>query len=273
MSDGTVLPEVAEGDATGETARLYGEIRAAMGVPMVALFFRNLAGIDGALEWMWAVVTPALADGRLERAAAYVADSAMPPPVAPLETDDAARGPVRDIVAAYNRANPFNLTCAKVLGVVLGAPQEGGEAAVLPEDQLPRAPAALPAMCALDALTDDLRQRLAMLETADTSGDGIVPSLYRHLGHWPAFLARAAEALAPRFADGSLQVAAHAVAGRAAIAAASIPAGGSSPPPSGLLKNKDAVLVSVDRFSRRIPEMIVVGRLLSQALDAGNPRS
>ena len=53
------LPELPESEATGDKARIYGEIRTLGGVPMVALIYRHLATLPGALEWMWEALSPA----------------------------------------------------------------------------------------------------------------------------------------------------------------------------------------------------------------------
>ncbi len=263
-----VLPEIAEQDAAGETARIYDDIRSRMGVPMVALFYRNLAAIDGALEWMWAVIRPMVDDGRLESAAASVASQGHCARIGPLSVADPATArAASDIVAAYNRANPFNLTCAMVLGQCLSSSRSTPPDAAIPAGHLPPAVATLPAMVALDAIPTEVMTRLAALETPDTRGDGIVASLYRHLAHWPDLLAAAAEALAPRFGDGGVQTAARAVAARASELAPHLLADTGIPAlPDALEANRAVVSRSVERFSRRIPEMIVAGRLLAAAM-------
>jgi len=67
------LPELAERDASGETAAIYAEIRRLGGVPMVALIFRHLATLPGALEWMWAALGPSWRSGELQEAAWRIA--------------------------------------------------------------------------------------------------------------------------------------------------------------------------------------------------------
>jgi len=48
------FPAIAEASATGETADLFADIRATVGVRVVNLVWRHLATIDGALPWAWA---------------------------------------------------------------------------------------------------------------------------------------------------------------------------------------------------------------------------
>ena len=56
MSD--PFPAVAEAEATGETAALFADIRATVGVRVVNLVWRHLATMDGALPWAWGAVKP-----------------------------------------------------------------------------------------------------------------------------------------------------------------------------------------------------------------------
>nr|NKB46120.1 hypothetical protein [Alphaproteobacteria bacterium] len=57
------LPEIKEGDAVGETAALYDDIRAVIGVPMVNLIFRHMATVPGCLLWAWGTVRPPYISG------------------------------------------------------------------------------------------------------------------------------------------------------------------------------------------------------------------
>jgi hypothetical protein len=247
-----------------------------MRVPFVALFNRNLAGIDGALEWMWDLVSPLLTSGRLEAAAATMAQSSVlqSPPRLPKASpiDQAA---INQIIAAYNRANPLNFTCAAILGHVL-AGTKGFSDGLRPEAthgvaHLPDAPDQVSPMVSPEDFPAALRAGVASLETSDTAGDGIVPSLYRHLANWPSFLEAATETLAPRFADGSLKSVAREVSAAGQAQAASLIAGRDlAPLPNALIERREAVSESVAKFSRRIPEMIVVGRLLAAATSKEN---
>jgi len=52
------FPAIAEASATGETADIFRDIRATVGVRVVNLVWRHLATLDGALPWAWAAVKP-----------------------------------------------------------------------------------------------------------------------------------------------------------------------------------------------------------------------
>ncbi len=51
MSD--PVPAVIETEATGETARIFADIRETLGSPVVNLIWRHLATVEGGLEWAW----------------------------------------------------------------------------------------------------------------------------------------------------------------------------------------------------------------------------
>ena len=78
------LPELGEREATGEKAAVYGEMKRLGAVPMVALIFRHLATLPGALEWTWAAIGPAWKSGRLQEEAWRIARSAPLEPLAPI---------------------------------------------------------------------------------------------------------------------------------------------------------------------------------------------
>ena len=65
------FPAVVEAAATGQTADLFADIRATVGVRVVNLVWRHLATIEGALPWSWSAVKPlyvrGIADGAVLR--------------------------------------------------------------------------------------------------------------------------------------------------------------------------------------------------------------
>ena len=60
---GGLLRELPEAEASGNAREIYEEIKSLCGVPMVALIYRHLATIPGALEWAWALLRPVMAAG------------------------------------------------------------------------------------------------------------------------------------------------------------------------------------------------------------------
>lgn len=268
------LPELAERAATGEKAAIYAEIRRLGGVPMVALIFRHLATLPGALEWMWAAMAPAWRSGLVQEPAWRVARevplaplAAMPRPVlAVLGVDDESLDEIRVVLAAYNRANPVNLlTVLCLLRLVDGhvARRAFGDRPWSP----PAAPGPLVPMGDIGSLPAEVAALLPMVAApSPAGGPRVVQSLYRHFIHRPAFLALAVTLLRQRFEDGSIDTAAnrvHEAMSRAAdgivatVTARMAPHPGIGP-------------VCATFAGRVIPQMVVVGRLLHEALD-GRP--
>ena len=101
------FPAVAEAAATGETAELFADIRATVGVRVVNLVWRHLATIDGALPWAWAAVKPLYLQGIADRAAVRFRESMVLPRLGSL----ASRQPqsVDDVLASYDHSNTINL--------------------------------------------------------------------------------------------------------------------------------------------------------------------
>jgi hypothetical protein len=62
------FPAIAEPAATGETAALFADIRATIGVRVVNLVWRHLATLNGALPWAWQAVKPLYVRGMADRA-------------------------------------------------------------------------------------------------------------------------------------------------------------------------------------------------------------
>jgi hypothetical protein len=262
------LAEIAEKDASGEAREIYLEMRR-LGVPMVALIFRHLATLPGGLQWAWQAMAPAWRSGALQEAAWRIArEASMEPIVAMprealdlLGVDDAGIREIRIVAASYNLANPVNLLSVTCLARML----EGNRPVrALPQRAwtAPPSPGALPPMIDLNTMPAEVA-RLLDLVTPDGMQDDerLVPSLYRHFGHRPAFMALLVTLLLPRFDDGSIACSAAAIRSRMNEAAGDlVPAlGAPCAPHPGLA-------VAFQRFGAMIPRMIVVGTLLARAL-------
>jgi hypothetical protein len=262
------LPELAERDAAAEKAAIYAEIRRLGGVPMVALIFRHLATRPGVLEWAWDAIGPMWRSGRLQETAWRVARAARLEPLAPIPAAalpplgvDDAKG-IRDVLIAYNRANPENMLTVLCLLRVLGGRAGSSSIAAAPWTP-PPAPGPLLPMIDVNAMPPHLSALLDLVAApGEPGGPRVIQSLYRHLAKRPGFLALAITLLRQRFDDRSIDrataeigVAMNAAADELAtsIRAAAVP----DPSVHGVL----------ERFSGAvIPQMIVVGRLLDEAL-------
>jgi Flp pilus assembly pilin Flp len=265
------LPELAERDATGAKAAIYAEIRQLGGVPMVALIFRHLATLPGALEWTWAAMAPAWRSGQVQESAWRVARevpllplAAMPrTALAVLGVDDEALDEIDVVLAAYNRANPENLlTILCLLRLV------DGHAARRAFDARPWSPPAaagpLVPMGDIGSLPAEVAALLQIVAAPVPAGSPrVVQSLYRHFTHRPAFLALAVTLLRQRFDDGSIDTAAMQVHEAMSRVADEIVAPITAP----VAPHPGIGPVCATFAGRVIPQMIVVGRLLHEALD------
>lgn len=274
------LAEVTTEAATGETARIFEEIRRLSGGPLVALIYRHLATMPGALEAMWHSVAPLMATGELQERAWEIARSAWAGPV-PRASDGVRRmRPASlafsiDVIDAYNRSNPINYLIVSVIRAahagpgatrVAGVDAASSRAAPARSWTPPTRIASIASIPSMDALS--VRYRAQVDGFAKRAGPGepvLVPTLYRHLGHWPAVLSMTAREVQPRLANGAFEPAIRAfreasdraateLAQRHAIAAIPRLA---TPKMNGVF----------DRFSQVIPEMVVVGSFLRRILD------
>jgi len=265
----TLLAELPESQASGEIAKIYAEMKHLGAVPMVALIFRHIATLPGALDWAWNALGPAWRQGRLQEAGWQVAATAPLQPIATmprevlaaLGVDDAGLREVRIVVAAYNAANPENMLSILCLLRLLDGAQ--ASAPFAPREWIPpAAPGPLVAMTDVSTMSAEVSALLDLVAAANPGGGPrVVQSLYRHFGHRPAFLALVVTLLRQRFDDGTLDRSVDAVRAAMKATADEIVRGLSAPPaPVGLR-------AVCEHFSGAvIPQMIVVGRLLDRSL-------
>lgn len=271
------LPELPEAQAEGTTAHIYSELKTLGGVPMVALIYRHLATIPGALEWAWATLYPALAAGTLQERAWDLTSqlefrplSTFPrPALRALGVSTADETAINAILDAYNRANPMNILAVACLKRRLrdgsgGATERGAARSWSP----PPAPGPLMPMIDPDRMTSAVAELVGFLGNYDSAADRrIVPSLYRHLAHWPGFLALAAAVLKPHF--GAIAQDVSHLQALVEEEAAKLPlefgrASEDMGPPER--PHRQALEAGLDSFTGRIPEMVVIGTLLRRAM-------
>ncbi|MBV9828974.1 MAG: hypothetical protein JO001_25405 [Alphaproteobacteria bacterium] len=214
MSD--PVPAIAEVAASGETAAIFADIRHVLGVAVVNLIWRHLATIPGALPAAWGMLRPLYADGTITaEATALHRDIALPAlPGFPAEAlalvgvGAAELAPLRSILAAYDRTNAMALVALSALAQRLSANPAVGQTSIRHHagdqaanaEQIPLPP--LPAMAELAPDVASLVSRLNGLGTRRATP--ILASMYRHLAHWPGYLALAWMLVAPLNADGTL---------------------------------------------------------------------
>jgi len=270
-----MLAELPEGEAGGQIAEIYGEIRRLWAVPYVSSLQRHLATKPGWLEWTWDALGPAFLSGQAQTVAWRIANALDLPtlssmPAATLHrlgVGAAGQRTVREVCTGFVRVAPVNLIFAGLLRRLLNGERPAG-AAMLGETWRPPAPvAAPPAMIDVAALGRDAQAILLMLGT-DVDGTPFVPGLYRILAHWPAYIAHLGEVLGP------LATAPETNAARAALLAGidrsvtdlfpQLPARPDlAMPPSADIP---AILAALDTYRRTSPEMVIFGRLIASAL-------
>ena len=196
------LPAVSESAATGETADLFADIRVTVGVRVVNLVWRHLATMDGALPWAWAAVKPLYLAGLPDQAVRRFRESMVLPALPSLAGDEPAS--VDAVLASYDHSNTMNLFALGALAAWLrgetaseGMP-EGGP-------RLPAPDVVLPKLASAEDVTPETWALVLRLNRFGDSHQVILASMYRHLAHAPAFLARLEPALAAVEADGTLE--------------------------------------------------------------------
>jgi hypothetical protein len=196
------FPAIAEAAATGETAHLFADIRATVGVRVVNLVWRHLATLDGALPWAWTALKPLYLHGIADQAVLRFRQAMVLPTLGSLTGPEPPS--VDAVLASYDHSNTVNLLTLGALVAWLrgevasaGTPEEGA--------RLPAPDVELPPLASEADVAPDTWQRVVRLNRfGDRPQPLILASMYRHLAHAPLFLQRLEAALAPVQADGSL---------------------------------------------------------------------
>lgn len=269
---GDPVPAVIEAEAEGAVAATFADLRQTLGMPLVNLVWRHLAVRPAALEWTWSALAPLYRSGAVAGEAALLRERVLLPavprwPRAALRAagigvaDEAA---IAAVLRSYDRGNGSNLLAFSAMLAHLDGAAPAGRPRHGPAGT---AEAPLPALLDLAAVapeTADLALRLNELGQA-TPGP-ILASLYRHLAHWPGYMALAWTLLAPLDARGELAPAiartrdAAAAGGRALLA--EMP-----PAPAGVSEADRAYArAALERFvGHGIARMTTIGRILLAA--------
>jgi hypothetical protein len=196
------FPAIAEASAAGETAELFADIRATIGVRVVNLVWRHLATFNGALAWAWQAVKPLYLQGMADRAVVDFRRDMTLPPLGSLAGPEPAS--VDAVLASYDHSNTVNLFALGALVARLRG-DVADEGMAEQGVRLPAPDVELPLLASEADVSPETWQRVLRLnQIGDRPEPLILASMYRHLAHAPAFLQRLEAALAPAQADGSL---------------------------------------------------------------------
>ncbi|MFM9942855.1 MAG: hypothetical protein ACKVP7_25550 [Hyphomicrobiaceae bacterium] len=272
-----MLAEIGEDEATGEIAAIFAEVRELWGVPYVSAIQRHLATRPGVLEWAWEAVAPAFRSGAAqmagERAAAGV--NLPPLPAIPRDAlgvwgvDTHGLATIRAIADGFVRVAPTNMMFAGLVKALLAGAAPGG--ATSPASGRWAKPAPLPAppaMLAPEKLDAATRGTLMQFATP-SDGKPFVPGLYRMLAHWPGYLAHLATVLPPRLTEPATVAAFDQIRSRIDAAVpevlATLPRDATARP-MPVASEREHFLTIGGTYRKTSPELIVLGRLISDAL-------
>jgi hypothetical protein len=251
-----------------------------LGVQVVNLIWRHLAMIPRALPWAWGILRPLYIDGTIAaEAAALRGDLDLPwlPPFPPevitaVGLLDSDISKIRNVLAAYDRTNAMALIALSALLLRPDDEPPSSDAASSRSEVSREPPPAIPLPSLLDMadLAPTTAELVLTLNRLGTRrGEPILASMYRHLAHWPAYLALAWAIIAPLDADGSLeQVIADAVA-KARVRAARVATRLYAPPAVSLAPNIRATIRSaIEPFTGdTIAKMVVICGALCASSD------
>ena len=198
MSDQRTDPVTAitEDQASGEIAQLYEDIRRSLGVPVVNLIWRHLATIPGALPWAWNSLKPLYASGAITNAAVSLRSSLRPESnlgissstlkSVSLSSDDLRS--ITVVLNSYERSNSLNLIALNALLIKIDGVEDhtqDGLTQVTADDGIVHGE--MPELLVLSNMEASVRELVEDLNRIGGRSD-ILPSMYRHLAHWPQYL-------------------------------------------------------------------------------------
>lgn len=283
MSAADPVPAIAEADATGELAALYDDIRHTLNVPFVNLIWRHLATMPGALPWTWATVRPLYALPAFDQAADTLArapvldaeiEPCLPQALQLVGVGLAEQQAIDAMLADYGHANARALLALLAAGARLAGPDNAPPTPTpTPAPASPASPASVPARVpsvahALPGLDTLGPAMLRVIETLNGYGriadTAIVGSLYRHLAHWPGFLALACAVLARPQRDGVLAAQVRRTLADAQVAARQLPVAVPAPVEPA---TRTAAAAAIGAFTgQAISRMVVMGAAMQRLL-------
>jgi hypothetical protein len=217
LVDSDPVAAIGEKAATGETAEIFADIRSTLDVEVVNLIWRHLATFPGALKWVWASLKP-LYLGPAIVPADNIRKNLVLPHLPPLSRDTlraagldvSALSSIRAILDSYQHTNALALVCFSAFLTRFQSAEASQKATPLPvnsDKYVPPSRVALPRLIPKTEMRPTLANLIYELNGFGEDGDtALVASMYRHLAHWPAYLALVRTMLVPLQESGELQV-------------------------------------------------------------------
>jgi len=207
------VPAITEAAATGETAAIFADVRQVLGVDVVNLIWRHLATMDGALPWAWQALRPLYVDGSVIGQATALRQDLALPSMHPIQAEVYATlglrpedmAAIRGVLSSYDHTNAMAAVALTSLRGRLDGRVPAGSKSAEPTPVVAAARIALPKLLDLTAMRPETAVLVTTLNGFGTRRSGaVLASMYRHLAHWPSYLAFAWLLLAPIDGDGRL---------------------------------------------------------------------
>ena len=230
------LDEITEDRATGKVAAIYEDMRQVLRSTQVNLIYRTLAVHEQYFSAAWDALRPNASIAYFERCADNLR-MRMAPPMPPDVPDVGEEledncglfrpediGAVDGVLDIYNDANPKNLILAAALkgalnGMKIGGVRPGAESDT---DELPKGPpSSMRGESLVDPAAVDASLGALYEEIRETTGG--LGSVWRALGHHPAFLERVWPFLKEEMAKAGYRITVTQAQGAAAAAAQEFP--------------------------------------------------
>ena len=204
---------IAEADATGAIADIFADIRQTMELPLITSVWRILVDIEDGLPSAWNATKPLYQTGQPQAALLNLREQILlpnPEPFTRSQLSCVGVSPndfpsIRAILGAYNRSNGLNLMALTALVVKpAGTPAN---------EPIPTSPPPWPPLPRLLAQADIAADTWTLLEDiariSQRPGaqhqEPTIPTIWRHLAHWPGLLALVYTRLSSLVQNGQLQ--------------------------------------------------------------------
>jgi hypothetical protein len=260
MSHGDPVSAVTEQAATGLIAEIFADIRQTLDVEVVNLIWRHLATMPGGLEWVWASLKPLYHSAAIAPAANIRRHMSLPrvsiishDTLRVAGIDAQALRWISAILDSYQHTNALALVCFSAFLTRFESeasepePTTSGYVENTDSYDLPGR-VQLPRLIPLDEMPASLANLVHELNGFGEDADPtLTASMYRHLAHWPTYLALVRTLLAPLQASGELGSLVAATRRRGYDAGKQLAGGISTVQPQ---QPVEPILAAVRRFAR-----------------------